>query len=118
MNSNTKEAFDYFRKQAQVYWLKNDLYTQGMIALALNRLGNKDVPQAILRSLSEKALHSPEMGMYWAAENGYEWYQAPIGTQALLIEAYEEISADPKPVDEMKIWLLKQKRIFLLINLT
>jgi hypothetical protein len=81
-----------------------------MIGLALNRLGNNTVPAAILKSLSEKALHSPEMGMYWATQSGYEWHQAPLETQALLIEAYEEITADTKPVDEMKIWLLKQKQ--------
>ena len=103
-------AFHYFLQQAEKYWLQNDLYFQGMIALALNRLGNKTVPDAILKSLSEKAIHSPEMGMYWAMQTGYEWYQAPIETQALLIEAYEEISPDPKPVDDMKVWLLKQKQ--------
>ncbi len=103
-------AFHYFLEQAEKYWLQNDPYFQGMIALALNRLGNKTVPDAILKSLSEKALHSPEMGMYWASQNGYKWYQAPIETQALMIEAYEEITADPKPVDDMKVWLLKQKQ--------
>ncbi|MCX6244602.1 MAG: MG2 domain-containing protein [Bacteroidetes bacterium] len=105
-----KEAFDYFRHQAEKYWLQSDLHFQGMIGLALNRMGNTVVPAAILKSLSEKALHSQEMGMYWALQGGYLWYQAPIETQALLIEAYEEISADKKPVDEMKIWLLKQKQ--------
>jgi hypothetical protein len=103
-------AFHYFQQQAEKYWLQNDLYFQGMIALALNRLGNKTVPEAILKSLSEKALHSKEMGMYWATQSGYEWYQAPIETQSLLIEAYEEITADLKPVDDMKVWLLKQKQ--------
>jgi hypothetical protein len=105
-----KTAFQYFQHQAEKYWLQNDLYCQGMIGLALNRLGNNIVPAAILKSLSEKALHSPEMGMYWATQSGYEWHQAPVETQALLIEAYEEITADTKPVDEMKIWLLKQKQ--------
>ena len=32
------------------------------------------------------------------------------GNPGLLIEAYEEITADTKLVDEMKIWLLKQKQ--------
>ncbi|MDP4280836.1 MAG: hypothetical protein Q8867_01670, partial [Bacteroidota bacterium] len=110
LESSTQKAFDYFRGQAEKYWLKNDLYFQGMIALALNRLGNTTVPEIILRSLSEKALHSPEMGMYWAAVAGYEWYHAPVETQALLIEAYDEVKADRASVDEMKIWLLKQKQ--------
>jgi hypothetical protein len=109
-NEDVKTAFRYFENQAEKYWLQNDLYCQGMIGLALNRLGNKTVPAAILKSLSEKALHSEEMGMYWTTGGGYDWYQAPVETQAMLIEAYEEISANPEPVDEMKVWLLKQKQ--------
>ena len=76
-NDNLKTAFQYFRHQAEKYWLQNDLYCQGMIGLALNRLGNNTVPAAILKSFSEKALHSPEMGMYWATQNGYEWTRHP-----------------------------------------
>jgi uncharacterized protein YfaS (alpha-2-macroglobulin family) len=51
------------------------------------------------------------LGMYWKdMMNGYYWYQAPIETQALLIEAFGEIAKDVASVDEMKIWLLKQKQ--------
>jgi hypothetical protein len=104
------DALKYFTKQAEKYWLKQDISFQGMIALSLNRLGNKEIPSAILKSLSEKALHSPELGMYWAVNSGYEWYQAPVETQSMLIEAYDEVAADRQSVDEMKIWLLKQKQ--------
>ena len=81
-----------------------------MIALALYRLGNNETPKSILKSLSEKALHSPELGMYWVLQGGYEIYQAPVETQSLLIEAFQEITADRNAVEEMKIWLLKQKQ--------
>ena len=108
--SKAKEAFNFYKKQAEKYWLQNDNYLQGMIALALNRLGNREIPSLILKSLSEKALHSGEMGMYWAGERGFFWYQAPIETQALMIEAYDEIAQDRNTVDELKIWLLKQKQ--------
>ncbi len=104
------EAFSYYKKQASRYWLQNDRYLQGMIALALNRIEGKEVPLMILKSLSEKALHSAEMGMYWAGERGYYWYQAPIETQALMIEAFDEIAQDKPTVEELKIWLLKQKQ--------
>ena len=35
-------------------------------------------------------------------ENGWYWYQAPIETQALLIEAFDEITHDDNSVDLMK----------------
>jgi len=109
--AGTKEAFDYYLRQAKKYWLQYDFYLQGMIALSLKRLESDSVPSLIIKSLTEKALHSDEMGMYWARQQGWFWYQAPVESQAMLIEAFDEISNDKKSVDEMKIWLLKQKQI-------
>jgi uncharacterized protein YfaS (alpha-2-macroglobulin family) len=108
--SKFKEAFGYYVKQAEKFWQPNDRSLQGMIALALNRLDRKDVPALIIKSLSEKALHSPEMGMYWAGETGFWWHQAPIETQALMIELFDELAQDPARVEDLKIWLLKQKQ--------
>lgn len=109
--SGLQQAIDYYKTQAAKYWLSVDIYFQGMIALALDRLQMPDIPKSILRSLSEKAQHSPEMGMYWVFPGGYEWYQAPVETQAMMIEAYDEVSADKDAVEEMKVWLLKQKQV-------
>ena len=63
-----------------------------MIALALNRLGDKTTPSNIMASIKEHALYSDEMGMYWRDNaGGFYWYEAPIETQALLIEAFDEV---------------------------
>jgi hypothetical protein len=65
----------------------------------------------ILKSLSDKAIRSKDDGMYWKNNvAGYYWYQAPIETQALLITAFDEMNYDTKAVEEMKIWLLRQKQ--------
>ena len=104
------EPLNYYLGQASQYWTKEGLSAQAMLALALDRFGKKDISALILKSLSERALHSAEMGMYWSQESGYSWMQAPVETQALLIEAYDEVANDTKAVDEMKIWLLKQKQ--------
>ncbi len=110
VNGSYKEAFNYFLSQAKKYWLNNNTYTEGMVALALHRFGDQAVPAAIIKSLSERSLKSEEMGMYWKNEYGYYWYQAPIETQALLIEVYDEVANDLKAVEELKVWLLKQKQ--------
>lgn len=83
---------------------------QGMTCLALNRFDDKVTPAAMIKSFSERALHSEEMGMYWKNEHGWYWYQAPIETQALMIEVYDEVAKDTKSVEDMKAWLLKQKQ--------
>jgi len=51
------------------------------------------------------------MGMYWRdTRPSYYWYQAPVETQALMIEAFDKVANDDKSVEELKIWLLKQKQ--------
>ncbi|MCF6169672.1 MAG: MG2 domain-containing protein [Bacteroidales bacterium] len=108
--AKTQEAFDYYTGQAKKYWLKQDKLLQGMIALAMNRLSYRNQAEAIVRSLKERSLQNEEAGMYWRQQNGWNWFQAPVETQALMIEVFAEIGKHPKDVEQMKIWLLKQKQ--------
>lgn len=111
ISSNNKEAFNYYKGQSEKFWLENSRYMQGMIALALHRYATKTIPTDIMKSLNENSLHSDEMGMYWKdMSGGFYWHQAPIETQALLIEAFDEVANDQDAVAELKIWLLKQKQ--------
>jgi uncharacterized protein YfaS (alpha-2-macroglobulin family) len=115
LSSRNKEAYNYYHGQAKKYWLNKSRYMQGMIALALHRDGKPKtgipVEQKIIASLKENAINHDELGMYWKDNiGGYYWYQAPIETQALLIEAFDEVSNDKESVEAMKVWLLKQKQ--------
>jgi hypothetical protein len=110
IDDDAKEAFQYYLGQAKKYWLEQNLYMEGMLCLALQRYDDKVTPVAMIKSFNERALKSEEMGMYWKADHGYFWYQAPIETQALMIEVYDEVAKDTKAVEELKIWLLKQKQ--------
>ena len=111
IDSRNQTAFDYYKGQEKKYWLQNNRYMQGMIALALNRYDDKATSRDIMKSLKENSLNSEEMGMYWKDNyEGYYWYQAPIEAQALLIEAFDEVSNDKKAVDDLKVWLLKSKQ--------
>src|SRR5690606_24680715 len=42
--------------------------------------------------------------------NGYWWYEAPIEAQSLLIETFAEVAGDTRAVDDLRVWLLKQKQ--------
>jgi len=110
IDNSTKEAFEYYKGQAEKYWKNKSFYMQGMLALALHRFEDKTTPIKIMASIKEHSLNSEEMGMYWKNDRGYYWYQAPIETQALLIEAFDEVIDDQQSVEEMKVWLLKQKQ--------
>ncbi len=105
------EMLDYYKAQSVKYWKSQNNYMKAMMALYLNRFGEDKTASLIMRSLKETALHNEELGMYWRNEQrGWLWHQAPVETQALLIEAFDEVSNDQKSVEEMKIWLLKQKQ--------
>ena len=113
INGKTQAAFEYYKEQAEKYWLKRNFYHQGMVAIALNSFNSKEVAAKIMASIKEYSIVSEEMGMYWKQiENGgYYWYNAPIESHALLIEAFHTVSNDQDAVNEMKVWLLKQKQI-------
>ncbi|HEY5369680.1 MAG TPA: alpha-2-macroglobulin family protein [Hanamia sp.] len=108
----TQTAYNYYRDQAKKYWLNQSKYMQGMIALALHRTDDAATAKAIIKSLKENSINNPELGMYWKEWNnqGYWWYQAPIESQSLMIEAFSEIDKDPKTIGDLKTWLLKSKQ--------
>jgi len=87
------------------------LQTQAMAALVLNRFGEKQEAEKILKTVNEHSVDSDEMGKYWKSNlTGWYWYQAPVETQALLIEAFDEVLKDEAAVEAMKVWLLKNRQ--------
>lgn len=107
----SKEAFNYFKEQSEKYWVNRGKYNQGMIALYLNRFDSKVVANDIVKSLKENSTSNDEMGMYWKDNvGGWYWYQAPIEMQALMIEVFDEVTNDQLAVNDLKVWLLKQKQ--------
>ena len=107
----TFKAYNYYRKQSQQFWLQQNKYMQGMIALSLHRTGDGQTAKNITASLKQNAIVHEELGMYWKEMiGGYYWHQAPVESQALLIETFAEVTNDTRAVDDMKTWLLKQKQ--------
>ena len=111
--ASSQKSVDYYKGQIKKYWLQNNKYMQGMIALALHRGKDAATPKAIIKSLKENAIYNEEMGMYWkdwANGGGYYWHQAPIESQAMMIEAFTDIDGNATTVDDLKTWLFKQKQ--------
>jgi uncharacterized protein YfaS (alpha-2-macroglobulin family) len=105
------KAKDFYLKKLVAEWKTFDTYQLAQAALVLNRNGNHAESKKIITLLSQTAQQNDEMGMYWANNKaGWWWYQSPVETQALLIEAFDEVANNTKAVEEMKIWLLKNKQ--------
>jgi uncharacterized protein YfaS (alpha-2-macroglobulin family)/predicted DCC family thiol-disulfide oxidoreductase YuxK len=110
-SKEVEDVANYYQTQIQKYWLSRSLYAKGLMALVVDRMGDKSTSTKILKSLKEHSINSDELGMYWKENSSsWYWYQAPIETQALLIEAFSEIENDTNTIDNLKIWLLKNKQ--------
>ena len=111
MDGSLKTLLTDYLTRATAQWTQLNVYEQGMIALTMQRYKKPLVTQQIEKSLLETAQQSDEMGMYWAKnQRGYYWYQDPVATQSLMIELFTEVGNNTKAVDEMKIWLLRNKQ--------
>ncbi|NDV46053.1 hypothetical protein D0T49_03230 [Paludibacter sp. 221] len=111
LHNSAKEAVQFYTSQAEKYWTKATLYGKAATALISHRNGNSPLASDILKSLKENAMKTDEMGIYWAGNKaGYLWNERPVSVQVAISEAFSEITQDAKDVDEMKIWLLKQKQ--------
>ncbi|MEZ4776299.1 MAG: alpha-2-macroglobulin family protein [Bacteroidia bacterium] len=111
LTAGTEEAYNFYYTQATTYWTGKSRYLQGMLALTFHRTEKQTIARQVIASLKENAVINPELGMYWKDNiGGYYWYQAPVEQQALMIEAFHEVSGDLNAVEEMKVWLLKNKQ--------
>ncbi len=112
VDTKYKTAVDYFLDQGRKFWVElGNRQSQGHLAISMKRFGDLNTPKSIMASLTERSLTDEEMGMFWReGQRSWWWYRAPIETQALLIEAYDEVLNDKAKVEECKVWLLKQKQ--------
>ncbi|MDR3217912.1 MAG: hypothetical protein LBU22_02875 [Dysgonamonadaceae bacterium] len=96
----------------RLYFKDYDLQNKAMTAVVLKRYGFEKSAKTIVDNLKETAVEADEMGMYWKDNRaGWLWYQSPVEAQAKAIEAFDEITPqDVKSIEEMKIWLLKNRQ--------
>jgi hypothetical protein len=123
-NEAIRWAYDVARKS----WMKLDArLTQGQLAIALVRSGDRQTAVSIIDSLRQRAVDADVkrsgdapagqekaswQGMWWRDPHPgwWSWAYAPIATQAIMIEAFDEVAGDTDAVEALKVWLLSQKR--------
>lgn len=107
----SEKVFCFFYEKTIDNWKNYNYYGQAIIALSAYMKKNMDLATKIINSLKQKAIEKEEMGMYWkSSDEGMYWYQLPIETQSLLINAFYEITKDFESCNKMIIWLLKNKQ--------
>jgi hypothetical protein len=111
-------GFDVARK----CWMKLDgRLSQGQLAIALVRSGDKPTALSIIDSLKQRAVDADVkpgeekeswQGMWWRDPHPgwWSWHYAPIASQSIMVEAFDEVAGDKDAVEALKVWLLSQKR--------
>jgi hypothetical protein len=119
------EAHAWCMRVGQKSWMElSHNRSQGQLAIALFRGGDRTTAESIIERLKQRAAGGPRgeqaadrgeanwQGMWWRNRHPawWSWAQAPIETQSLMIEAFDEIVGDAESVEAMKAWLIQQKR--------
>lgn len=108
---SAREAIRFYTAQAEKNWEKLSLYEKGEVALLMHRNGKKETAQKILAWLRKTATTSETQGMYWANNRrGSNFFTSPIDTHSLLMLLFHETGGSREETDNMKQWLLNQKR--------
>lgn len=112
-NITLLKAINLYTEQATAHWTTYNNYIQAMIVLINYRKGDKETAGKLLASLKQRSVSDEQTGMYWPdslMSKRYFWYEAPVETQSLLIEAFLEAGADTLSANAMRTWLLRQKQ--------
>lgn len=106
-----KAAMDYFLSKVSESLPTQSVTGKAYAAIVLNKAGRKAEAQAFMASLKEYLTQTDEQGLSFAFnESPYTWNGLRLPAHVDVMEAFEMVSDDTKVVDEMKMWLLKQKQ--------
>ncbi|MEM6684852.1 MAG: alpha-2-macroglobulin family protein [Bacteroidota bacterium] len=108
---NVTDAMLFYLESLRKNWMLTSVSEKAMVAMSLAKLGKRKDALKILKALEASAVKSDENGMYWkeVTEGRYS-HTTATEIQALLIEAFAEITKDAKIVQELQLWLLQQKQ--------
>jgi len=109
--SVNKEAYNFFLSKIHQTLKNQTLMGKALSTVVLAKAGRNAEAKDFLNSMKEYAAKTDEMGMFYSASvNPYSWFGNKIKMQTAILEAFDEVAKDSATVEEMKMWLLKQKQ--------
>ena len=102
------KAYFLERLDKKKEWTGFNFNQRSFAALVLYRLGDQKTAQLIIQSFKECAQKNEEIGMYWPKK--YFSFNSHIATHANIMSAFAEIDQDQEMLDQLRVWLLTQKR--------
>lgn len=108
----TRSACDYLVALLKKDIANQSIYAKALTAIILAKRGETLKSREYVQSLKEYTVYNEEMGRYYDTRKArYSWCDYKIPTEVAAIEAIRTVTPnDDKTIDEMRRWLLQQKR--------
>ena len=109
---DVKAANDYLLPLLKKDIKRQTIYEKAMTAVVLAQRGDQKTAANYVKSLKEYTVYTEEMGRYYDAPRAtYSWFDYKIPTEVAALEAIQRVTPqDRQTVDEMRRWLLQEKR--------
>lgn len=106
-----KAAYAYYLSKVKELLPSASMDTKAIAAIVLDKAGHKKEAREFVASLKEHLTKTDEQGMFFAFnENPYMWGGMKMQAHVDVMEALELMGGNTETVEEMKLWLLKQKQ--------
>ena len=105
------KAFGYFLTKLGRNLESGTMIRKAQTAVILQKAGRKAEADEFIASIKEHLVQTDEMGAHFAFHaNPYTWGMMPVPAHVAVMEALREAGGNDALVEEMKLWLLKQKQ--------
>ena len=109
--SQNRQAYTFFMQRVPNNLKNGSLTCKAMSAVILKKDGQAKKAAEFIASLKEHLVQEDELGAHFAfLDQPYAWGMLPIPTHVAVMEAFGEFEGNEALIEEMKIWLLKQKQ--------
>lgn len=104
-------AWMHFNERIATEWTLHDPGLQALMGIASTQLGRKAKAMPIFLSLRERSKTDEQWGTFWPRK-GYasSWFNWDLWMQSRMIELFAGLEEGRKDLDQLKIYLIHQKR--------
>ena len=109
--AKNKVAYDHFLSLVENNLKDGDVIDKAQSAIIQHKAGKLKSSQDFINSLKEHMVDEDEMGAHFAfLDKPYTWAMIPIPQHVATMEALKYVGGNDELIEEMKMWLLKQKQ--------
>lgn len=107
-----EKAYRYFLSKVNNNLEQGSISCKAKSAIILHQAGRKADAGDFIASIKEHLVQTDERGTYFAFnETPYRWGMWPVSVQVEAMEALSLVEGNGDLIEEMKVWLLKQKQV-------